>query len=192
MTPRDPIVSRQVPGSVRSPWSVRIRMRMLLWEVVWNTCCRWTPKPANRWRLFVLRCFGATVLGQPFVHQRARIAMPWNIELHDGACVGDAANLYSLARITLHSGALVAQEAYLCCGSHELHDPTWPLVTAPIEIGERAFIGARAFLLPGVRVGRNAIVGAMAAVTRNVPDGARIAGNPARPIGPNSRSPSVG
>jgi putative colanic acid biosynthesis acetyltransferase WcaF len=160
------------------------RVRLFIWQVVWSISCRWTPKPANVWRIFVLRRFGAKIHGRPFVHQRARIAMPWNVTLHDASCVGDRANLYSQDAITLHPGALVAQEAYLCCGTHDLKDPGWPLLTAPIVIGERAFVGARAFVLPGVTIGARAIVGACSVVTADVAPNARVAGNPAHPLPP--------
>lgn len=46
-------------------------------------------------------------------------------------------------------------------------------------IGERAKIGANATILPGVKIGENALVGAGAVVTRDVPAGAVVAGNPA-------------
>lgn len=173
------LVRRQAPGR-STPWTLSRRLAMLAWECAWPTLCRWTPKPLNPWRLFVLRVFGAKIDGTPFVHQRARIAMPWNVELHDASCVGDRANLYSLDRITLLPGALVAQEAYLCTGTHDVADAEWPLMTAPIVVGTRAFVGARAFVLPGVTIGERAMVGAMSVVTRDVPAGATVRGNPAR------------
>ena len=44
------------------------------------------------------------------VHQRARIAIPWNLTLHDRACLGDRANAYSLGPIEIGARATVAQE----------------------------------------------------------------------------------
>tara|TARA_Y100001972_G_scaffold116229_1_gene153854 strand:- start:988 stop:1449 length:462 start_codon:yes stop_codon:yes gene_type:complete len=49
-----------------------------------------------------------------------------------------------------------------------------------ITVKEGASIGANATLLPGVTVGANALVGAGAVVTRDVPDRAVVAGNPAK------------
>src|SRR5215831_5007041 len=56
------------------------------------------------------------------------------------------------------------------------------LVIKPVVIGYGADIGVNAVILPGVRVGAHAIVGAGAVVTHDVPDYAVVAGIPARVI----------
>lgn len=55
-----------------------------------------------------------------------------------------------------------------------------PLTFAPIVIGEGSDIGVGAIILPGVTIGRGVQVGAGAVVTRDLPDYAVAAGNPAR------------
>jgi putative colanic acid biosynthesis acetyltransferase WcaF len=156
----------------------------VLWEFCWFAFCSWTPKPLNEWRLFWLRVFDAKIDGTPFVHQRARIAIPWNLTLHDRACLGDRVNAYSLAEIEVGARATVAQEAYLSTGSHDFERPDMPLVAAKITIGDDAFIGARAFLLPGVTIGPRAIIGACSVVTKDVPQNVIAAGNPCRVLRP--------
>ncbi|HXA09426.1 MAG TPA: DapH/DapD/GlmU-related protein [Chthoniobacterales bacterium] len=168
----------------QSPWSGGDRILRLLWEFCWSIFCVWTPKPANPWRLFWLGVFGAKIHGTPFVHQRARIAIPWKLTLHDRACLGDRANAYSLGEIEIGARAVVAQEAYLNTGSHDFADPAMPLVVAKITIGEDAFVGARAFVMPGVTIGARAIVGACSVVTRDVPENVIAVGNPCRVLRP--------
>lgn len=51
---------------------------------------------------------------------------------------------------------------------------------APVEIGKQVWIGANAVILPGVRIGDGVIVGAGSIVTQDVPEGAMVAGKPAR------------
>lgn len=172
-----------------SPWPLHRRLALLVWEYVWALTCSWTPKPFNPWRLFVLRSFGAKLHGTPFVHQRARVQQPWNLTMQHRACLGDRANAYSLASITLEEGCTIAQEAYLCTGTHAFDHPDIPLQTAPIVVGRDAFVGARAFVLPGVTLAARCVVGAASVVTRDVAAGVIVAGNPAKPIG--NRSPNV-
>ena len=165
-----------------SPWPLRRRLEALAWELTWVLACRWTPKPFNPWRLRVLRLFGAEIHGTPFVHQRARVTQPRNLVLHHRACLGDGAHAYALGPIVLHEGCTIAQEAYLCTGTHDFSSPHRPLQTAPIVVGPGAFVGARAFVLPGLTLGAGCVVGAMAVVTRDVAPGAGVGGNPARSL----------
>ena len=99
------------------------------------------------------------------------------------ACLGEKTNAYSLGKIDIHKGATIAQEAYLCTGTHDFSDPALQLIVKKITIEAHAFIGARAMILPGVKVGKNAVVGAMSVVTKDVHADQIVAGNPAKEIG---------
>jgi putative colanic acid biosynthesis acetyltransferase WcaF len=163
-----------------TPWSLPERVGLLLWDLAWPLFCVWTPKPFNAWRLLWLRMFGCRIYGKPFVHQRARIQIPWHLTLHDQASVGDRANLYSLSEIELGPQSVIAQEAYLCTGTHDFDDPKKSLVTARITIGQDVFVGARAFVMPGISIGDGAMVGACSLVTRDVEERTVVVGSPAR------------
>ncbi len=71
-----------------------------------------------------------------------------------------------------------------CTGSHDFSLPEMPLVTAKITIGEDAFIGARAFVLPGITIGARSVIGACSVVTRDVPENVIAAGNPCQVLRP--------
>ena len=80
-------------------------------------------------------------------------------------------------------GATVAQEAYLCTGTHDFQDPSFQLITKRITVEGNAFVGVRAMIMPGITIGKNGIVGAQSVVTKNVRPNQIVAGNPAREIG---------
>jgi putative colanic acid biosynthesis acetyltransferase WcaF len=182
--PEQRVVNPEQKSAFDSPWPASQRLLRVLWELCWFVFCAWTPKPLNQWRLFWLRVFDAKIDGAPFVHQRARIAIPWNLTLHDRACLGDRANAYSLGEIEIGARATIAQEAYLSTGSHDFDQAGMPLVTAKITIGDDAFIGARAFVLPGVIIGARSIIGACSVVTKDVPENVIAAGNPCKVLRP--------
>jgi putative colanic acid biosynthesis acetyltransferase WcaF len=178
------IVNPEQKSAYDSPWPASQRALRMLWEFCWVVFCAWTPKPLNEWRLFWLRVFDAKIHGKPFVHQRARILIPWNLTLHDRACLGDRANAYTLGEIEIGARATIAQEAYLSTGSHDFSQAGMPLVTAKITVGEDAFVGARAFVLPGVTIGARSVIGACSVVTHDVPENVIAAGNPCKVLRP--------
>ena len=87
--------------------------------------------------------------------------------------------------VTLGTDVVVSQYAYLCTAGHDGKKPNSAnegLVTAAITIEQRAWIGTRAFVGMGVRIGKDAIVGATASVYRDVESATVVGGNPARKL----------
>ena len=98
------------------------------------------------------------------------------------SCLGNDVDCYSVGSVVLGEFATVSQAAMLCTATHDHNDPCFRLITRPIVIGPRAWIGARAFIAPGVTVGEGAVVGAVSAVFRDVPAWTVVGGNPARAL----------
>lgn len=109
--------------------------------------------------------------------------------LHDGVQVNRDARVDYTGGLVLLEGALVSEGATLMTHDHGC-DPHSAPVPCPMTIGRRAWIGAHAIVLPGVQsIGDGAVVGAGAVVTRSVPAGAVVVGNPARPVGQHAAHP---
>lgn len=109
---------------------------------------------------------------------RARIAVCnrfWGMHIHPTAHLSRSAKLDRTHPRGLHVGrhSYVAFDAAILT-----HDMVRGLRTDTI-IGDECFIGARSIILPGVRVGNNAIVAAGSVVTRDVPANTIVSGNPA-------------
>jgi maltose O-acetyltransferase len=82
----------------------------------------------------------------------------------------------------------VSPGVWILTDSHDMHDPSFREVLAPVSIGNHAWIGSRALILPGVTVGEGAVVAAGAVVTNDVEPYTVVGGVPARPIGTRSRT----
>jgi putative colanic acid biosynthesis acetyltransferase WcaF len=98
------------------------------------------------------------------------------------SCLANDVDCYSVAPIKLGAHATVSQYAFLCTATHDYEDADFHLITKPIDIGDYAWVGARAFIAPGVVVDEGAVVGATASVYRDVPKWTVVGGNPARVI----------
>ena len=109
---------------------------------------------------------------------------PWLLTLGNNTFVSDDVTVYNLGPVTIGDQTVISQGSYLCAGTHDYTRPDLPLVRSPITIGSGVWICAQAFIGPGVTIGDNSVVGARAVVTRDVPPGVVVAGNPARVIKP--------
>lgn len=179
-----PLRTFEQADAYSSPWSLKTRLKGMLWRGVWTVLWRPTPKFLSPWRVFLLKLFGAKITGSPFVSQSAKVTMPWNLVMEDRACLGPGAEAYNLAPITLKARCTVAQYVYLCAGTHDLSTPRLPLMAGEIVVGEDVFVGAKALILPGVELGEGSVVGAGSVVTKDTPPWTICAGNPAKAVKP--------
>lgn len=163
-------------------FTLKNRALRVLWGITWFTCCQYTPRPLHSWRVFVLRAFGAKIGQHCHIYPRVKIWAPWNLELHDYACLANDVTCYSQAKITLLERAIVSQGAHLCTGSHDYNDPNFSLFAKPINIGKDAWVCAEAFIGPGVNVGEGAVLGARAVAFKNLEAWQVYSGNPAKAI----------
>ena len=99
-----------------------------------------------------------------------------------GSCLAAGVDCYCVDQVVLGRNSIVSQRAFLCTASHDHREPGFRLVTGPVTIGENAWVAAEAYIGPGVTMGAGSVAGARAVVVRDVPPGAVVVGNPARPI----------
>lgn len=137
----------------------------------------------GRARAALLRINGASVGRRCFVRGGLQIQESFALTLGDDVFVNAACCFDLSAAIILESRVQLAYQVTLVTGGHEIGSHQSRAGThcpAPIRVGEGAWIGARAIVLPGVTVGAGAVVAAGALVTKDVPPDTLVGGVPAR------------
>ena len=158
----------------------------LLGRLAWAMCgpfFAYSPRQCWGWRRFLLRLFGAQVGVHVQIYPSVKIFIPWNLSIGHYSSIGFDALIYNLGPINIRERVTISQRTHLCGGSHDCRDATLPLLKLPITIGNDVWICADAFVGPNVVVGDGAVVGACAAVFKNVESWIIVGGNPAKEIG---------
>ena len=160
--------------------SIKNKIARSVWTFVYWTMFR--PFPGhifNFWRIFLLRIFGAKFSGKVSVHNTSKIWAPWNLYM-DTTGLAENVRCYNVAPVFIEKWAVISQNAYLCTASHNISSTAHELITAPITIKNQAWVASDAFIGMGVTVGEGAVVGARAAVFKDVEPWTVVGGNPAK------------
>ena len=134
----------------------------------------------RRWRIFVLRLFGAKIDLQANVYSTARISCPWNLELKKNSCIGPHVVCENDVMLTLEEGATISQYSYICTSSHDIYHYGFDLQCKPITLKKDAWVAADSFVGMGVTIGEGAVVGARSSVFKDVEPWTVVGGNPAK------------
>jgi len=162
-----------------SPWTLKQKIMRAMWMLTGQQIFRLSFHNWYGFRSALLRLFGARIGKDVRLRPTVHIEIPWNVRLSSGVTVGDHAILYSLGPISVGARTIISQYAHLCAGSHDYTDRHFPLLRPPVTIGEDAWIGADAFVGPGVEVGRLSVLGARSSAYRSLEPGMVYVGNPA-------------
>lgn len=112
------------------------------------------------------------------------------ITVGDGTHFGDGCHITAINNITIGRNVLFGKYVLVTDNNHgtraesgSLPPTDRPLVSkGPVVIGDNVWIGEHACIMPGVTIGRNAIIAAGSIVTHDVQPDTAVAGNPAKPI----------
>lgn len=176
----EPVPSPEQLAPEASPWSLREKAFRAVWMLVGKPIFRMSFHNWYGFRAWLLRLFGAKIGKDVRLRPTVHVEIPWNLDIRDGATVGDYAILYGLGTITIGERTIVSQYAHLCAGTHDFTDRRFPLLRDPIEIGPDAWVGADAYVGPNVKVGRLAVLGARSSTYKDLEPGWVYVGNPAR------------
>jgi maltose O-acetyltransferase len=121
------------------------------------------------------------------IAQGVRFGRGGRISIGTNSGIGEDSYIVCIEDVIIGRDVMMGPEVMILTGGHDYTNPSLRLIdqkitSAPVIIGNDVWIGARAIILPGVCVGDRSIIGAGSVVTKDVPAGFIVAGNPAKSI----------
>jgi len=135
--------------------------------------------PSSPIKRGILRAFAARVGAGVIIKPRVNIKYPWRLEVGDHSWIGEGVWIDNLVRVSIESNVCLSQGAYLLTGNHDYRDLKFGLLTGEIVIEEGAWVGAKAIVGPGTRMGREAVLVAGSVLSSDAQAGGVYRGNPA-------------
>ena len=107
-----------------------------------------------------------------------------NVSIKRGTCIAEYVHIWGGGGIEIGENVLIGAHSAITSLTHNTQAPIYgqSLVSKPVHIDDNVWIGTHAVILPGIRIGQNAIIGAGAVVTKDVAANDIVVGVPARSI----------
>jgi len=134
-----------------------------------------------RYAMFVLS--GLKMGKGSTLHMGIRFFDSRGVSIGEDTIIGFGTFLDGRKEIKIGDHVDIASEVMIYNSEHDLESEDFTAREEPVEIGDYVFIGPRAIIMPGVKIGKGAVVAGGAVVTKDVPDFAIVGGVPAKVIG---------
>ena len=158
-------------------WSMKEGVRQLLTDIVMWSHFHWV-------RILFMRCFSGSFGVGSSVLRHVELWNPQNIFIGSHVIINRRVFLDGRgALLTIGDNVDIATEAMVWTLEHDVSSSSHETKAAPVTIEDHAWIGCRAQILPGVKIGRGAVIAAGAVVTKDVPANEIWGGVPAKRIG---------
>jgi len=146
--------------------------------------------PIHSFRKLVFVLAGVRVGSGSTVHMGCKFFEPRGVTIGNDTKIGDRAFLDGRAPLVIGDHVDIASEVMIYNSEHDVNDPKFSATCDSVRICDYVFVGPRAIILPGVKIGKGAVVAAGAVVTKDVSDFMIVGGVPAKVIGERARNVS--
>jgi len=160
--------------------AINARVRLRSASVGRRVTLRGSPAVENAGRM----TFGDRVRLVSTVARLELVTLPGgHLEIGDNVFVNYGTSLVASSHVKIGDDCLIgAHVTVMDTDYHRVEDKAWDTTGVPIVIEDRVWLGNRAMVLKGVRIGHDSVVGAGSVVTKDVPPRTLVAGVPAKVV----------
>ncbi|RFZ92822.1 acyltransferase [Mucilaginibacter conchicola] len=145
--------------------------------------------PFHSLRIALLRLLKASIGKKVGLYRGFEVRSPWKMRIGNSTIIGHKAMLDARMGLFIGSNVNLSNEVMIWTLHHDYNSPDFAQAGAPVSIEDYAWICSRAVILPGVTIGKGAVVAAGAVVTRNVAPYTVVGGVPAKKVA--DRNPNL-
>ena len=159
------------------------KLKNMIWEIVYVMLFRFSPAKTamfRKWRVFLLRLFGARISYKVSIHPSAKIDYPWRLTMGDYSSLGEHSWAYCFNEISIGEKTCIGNDVYILTGSHDITSLTFGVVTKPVRIGNGVWVATGSYILPGVTLADMTVVAAKSCVSKSTDEYDVVGGNPAK------------
>ena len=139
--------------------------------------------PSHIIRLFAYQLAGIKIGYGSRIHMGVNFFNPCGVTVGNDTIIGNHCFLDGRESLKIGNHTDIASQVLIYNSEHNIYSPSFEATEEPVTIADYVFIGARAIILPGVKIGKGAVVAAGAVVTKDVPPMIIVGGVPAKKIG---------
>ena len=139
--------------------------------------------PIHLFRIVMYKIVGVKIGKHTSFHWRTRFYKPWNIQVGNNSIIGNDAMFDARNGIYIGNNVSLSMGVWIWTMEHDPQDPYYGVKGGPVVIEDYVWLSCRVVVLPGITIGKGAVVAAGAVVTKNVAPYTIVSGIPARVIG---------
>ncbi|MBN8563397.1 MAG: acyltransferase [Leptolyngbya sp. UWPOB_LEPTO1] len=175
---------------VQSFPSVSMPSKRYLFDSFKFSLLQWIGKiPAQTIRHFLYRRLYHLTIGEgTVIYNSCHFRSPEKTIIGSHTSIGDQCVLDGRGGLTIGHSVNLSTAAWIWTAQHDLNDREFAGTSAPVVIEDYAWISSRATILPGVTIGKGAVVAAGAVVTKSVAPFDIVGGVPAKKIGERNQN----
>lgn len=141
----------------------------------------WIPFYTIRWMVYLAA--GVKIGRRSHIHMGAQFFYPAGVRIGRGTIVGQNAFLDGRTSLKIGNHVDIASDVMIYNSQHDISSEDFQAFEEEVEIEDYVFIGPRSIILPGVKIGKGAVVAAGSVVNKDVPPFSIVKGNPAEVVG---------
>lgn len=139
--------------------------------------------PVHAIRIFVYKHIGKVTIGpQSSIHRRCRFYAPWRVTIGHNTVINRDVLLDGRSSLVIGNNVSISEGTIILSLGHDVDAPDFALKGSQVTIEDYVFIGSYARILPSVTIGRGAVIGVGAVVTKDISPYTVAAGIPAQRI----------